>query len=130
MTVAPTLTVLEGGRSVRWPLAETAPSLPSGWSFDNVSAVEIVAPDRYCATLLLDRAAPLFPAEIVSGTGWAVRFKPPATSRDWVVELLALIEIWLQTVPLPCAKVRYGDRDYLVRAPLETHTARTPFEAV
>ena len=117
MTATPKLTVLEGGCSARWPGTEIAPSSPSGWNFDHVSAVEIVAPDRYCAALLLDHATTRFPAEIVSGPEWVVRFQPPATGRGWVVELLALIEGWLQSAPLPCAKVRHGDHDYLVRAP-------------
>jgi hypothetical protein len=130
MTVTPALTVLEGGRRAGWPLAESAPSPPSGLTFDSVSTVEIVAPDRHCAALLLDHAAPRFPAEIVSDPEWVVRFRLPATSRDWVVELLALIETWLQAAPLPCAKVRHGDNDYLVRAPNKpARTALVPWEA-
>ena len=117
MIRAPALTVLQGARSPSWPSTESASSPPGGWTFDGASTVDIVAPDRYCAALLLDHAEPRFPAEIVPGPEWVVRFQLPATSRDWVVELLALIETWLQTAPLPCAKVRHGDYDYLVRAP-------------
>ena len=130
MPVTPALIVLEGG--LRRPWTESAPTSPSAWNFENVSTVEIVAPDRYCASLLLDHAEPLFPAEIVvSGPNWVVRFQPPATGRDWVAELLAVIETWLQSAPLPCAKVRHGDHDYLVRAANKgVRTPLMPLEAV
>lgn len=117
MTAAPRLTVLERGHSAGPFLTAGAPSQPDARTFGKVNTVEIVAPDQYCATLLLDHAAPLFPAEIVPGPGWIVRFQPPPTSRDWVTELLTLIEAWLPTAPLPCAKVRHGDHEYLIRAP-------------
>jgi hypothetical protein len=85
-------------------------------TFAGVDAVEIVAPDEYCAALLHDYAAPLFAAEIVHDASWAVRFHPPKTGGDWVVELLALIERWLHSVPLPCAKVVQDGRGYLIRS--------------
>ena len=68
--------------------------------------------------------------KLVSGPNWVVRFQPPATGRDWVAELLAVIETWLQSAPLPCAKVRHGDHDYLVRAANNgAHIADTPWDA-
>ncbi len=89
---------------------------PTGMTFAGVDAVEIVAPDQFSAALLHAYAAPLFPAEIVHDSSWAVRFHPPKSGRDWVVELLALIERWLQSVPLPCAKVLQDGRSYLIRS--------------
>jgi hypothetical protein len=88
--------------------------------------IEIVAPDRYCTTLLLEHAAPVFPAAVVYGSefvhnaelersGWIVRLEPPA-ERDWALELLSLVERWLESCRLPCAKVLYGGRSYLIRA--------------
>jgi hypothetical protein len=89
--------------------------------------IEIIAPDRYCTTVLLEHAAPLFPAEVVSDIGdldgvdpvdrsaWIVRLEPPA-ERDWALELLSLVERWLESCRLPCAKVLYGGRSYLIRA--------------
>jgi hypothetical protein len=77
--------------------------------------IEIVAPDRFCATLLLEYCAQLFAAEIVAGPAWIVRLQPP-TEGAWVLELLVLVERWLESAPLPCATVHYGGRDYLIRA--------------
>jgi len=80
--------------------------------------VEIIAPDRYCADLLLEYATPLFPGEIVFGPAWVVRLQPPAGGA-WVLELLALVERWLESAPLPCATVLCGGRSYLIRASAE-----------
>lgn len=88
-----------------------------GMTFAGVDAVEIVAPDQFSAVLLQDYAAPLFAAEIVHDASWAVRFHPPKGGGDWVVELLDLIERWLHSVPLPCAKVLQDGRSYLIRSP-------------
>ena len=87
------------------------------WEFDGVEAVEIVTPDEYCAGLLVEQAAPLFTATIVSGSGWIVRFEEPPRGGNWVVDLLALVERWLTSVPLPCAKASRGGRSYLIRDP-------------
>jgi len=100
-------------------LASPTSVAPATLTFDGVEAVEIVAPDRYCATLLLRCAAPMFPAKLVSGPGWVVRFQQPLTEGPWVIELLALVERWLASAPLPCAKLRRGDRSYLIRGPLD-----------
>ena len=80
--------------------------------------IEILAPDRYCTTLLLEHASPLFPAEVVYDSTWIVRLEPPA-ERDWALELLSLVERWLESCRLPCAKVLYGGRSYLIRASTE-----------
>jgi hypothetical protein len=102
-----------GKRSTPGP---TRPRTPTAWSSTRVQPIEIVAPDRDSATLLLDYAAPLFPAEIVSGSAWIVRLLP-RTGGAWVPELLTLVERWLESVPLPCATVRFGGRSYLIRTP-------------
>jgi len=66
--------------------------------------------------LLVGYAAPSFRTEIVFGPSWIVRLQPPpAGGAGWVPELLALVERWLESVPLPCTKVRYGGRSYLIR---------------
>ena len=76
--------------------------------------VEIVAPDRYCADLLLWDAAQLFSGEIVAGPGWVVRVQPPA-GVEGVLEVLALVVHWLDSIPLPYAKVFYDGSSYLLR---------------
>jgi len=100
-------------------LASPAAAGPSVLAFDGVEAVEIVAPDRQSAMLLVDYAATTFPVELVAGPSWIVRFRPPPSAGDWVVDLLALVERWLKSAPLPCVKMRRGGRSYLIRDPLE-----------
>jgi hypothetical protein len=100
-------------------LAPPVPSVPTTLTFDGVDAVEIVAPDRYCAELLLDYAESVFPARLVSGPSWSVRFQPPPTGGEWVADLLSLVERWLASAPIPCAKMRRGGRSYLIRSPLD-----------
>ena len=107
----------------------SAPSLPFSLPFsrrgkkqrsaldpEHVRPVEIVAPDQLSTALLLEYAAPLFPAELVSGTSWIVRLEPPPAGGKWVAELLALLERWLESTHLPSADVHYGGRSYLIRA--------------
>ena len=76
-----------------------------GFDFEGVEAVEIVVPDFYSAALLVGCAASSFWSEIVSGSGWIVRFEPWTARRDWVVELLSLVERRLKSVPLPSAEM-------------------------
>ncbi len=78
-------------------------------------SIEIVAPDQLSTALLLEYAAPIFSAEVVSGTAWIVRLQPPATGGTWVLELLSLVERWLESAQLPCANVLYGGRSYMIR---------------
>lgn len=78
-------------------------------------SIEIVAPDRECTDLLLEYAGTLFPAEVVEGSTWVVRLQAPS-GGGWVFELLSLVERWLDSARLPCAKVLYGGRSYLIRA--------------
>lgn len=122
MSDLPAVTVLtrNQGRSRSYlHLAPPTPAVRTTLAFDGVEGVEIVAPDRYCAMLLLDYAAPTFPAELAAGPGWIVRFQPPATGGAWVTDLLALVERWLAAAPIPCAKMRRGGRSYLIRGPLD-----------
>ena len=93
------------------------------WSFDGLHRVEIVAPDPECAALLLEYASPLFPGEIVAGAPLIGRLQPPPHGAGWVIELLALVERWLESAPLPCAKLLYGGRSYLIRS--STHRRQT-----
>ncbi len=106
MTEAPALPLLERG-GFAGPTA--------AGNSESAQPIEIVAPDRYCTALLLEYAAPLFPAEIVSGSGWVVKLQPPA-GAGWVVELLSLVVRWLESARLPSAKVLYGGRSYMIRA--------------
>jgi hypothetical protein len=101
----------------RQQLSDVSMGAAIPWEFDGVEAVEIVTPDEFCAGLLLDQAVPLFPAEILSGSDWIVRFEAPPSGGTWVVDLLALVESWLKSVPLPCAKASRGGRSYLIRDP-------------
>lgn len=110
----------------------SAPSLPFALPFvrrgkkqssdsnaDRVRAIEIAAPDHLSTAVLLEYAAPLFPAELVSGPSWIVRLEPPPAGGKWVIELLSLVERWLESTRLPCADVRYGGRTYVIRASSE-----------
>jgi len=36
-----------------------------------------------------------------------------------VIDLLAVVERWLASAPIPCAKMRRGGRSYLIRGPLD-----------
>jgi hypothetical protein len=116
MSAAPAPSFLKRTLRRRAPARPERPSPSSAWSSEGLHRVEIVAPDLECAALLLAYASPLFPAELVPGAAPIVRLQPPPTEAGWVTELLALVERWLESVPLPCAKVIYGGRSYLVRS--------------
>jgi hypothetical protein len=125
MTEAPVLPLRKrGGKGASARPRRARPSLPTPWDSERVQPVDVVAHDPYCTSLLLEYAAPLFPAEIVSGSAWVVRLQPP-TGRGWVLELLSLVERWLESVPLPCAKVLYGGRSYLIRTSTDIAQFRT-----
>ena len=81
--------------------------------------VEVIAPDPECAELLLQYATPAFSAELVTGVPLLVRLQPPQREPWWVVEFLALVQRWLESAPLPCAKVLYGGRSYLIRSSVD-----------
>jgi hypothetical protein len=111
MSSAPSLPFLKRGR--KHP--------PAAWRSPQVRPIEIVAPDQLSTALLLEYAAPVFPAELVSGTSWIVRLQPPPSGGGWVLDLLAIVERWLESARLPCANVVYGGRSYMIRTP--THLA-------
>ena len=115
MNQAPVSPSLEP-RGTRSPAPGRAPpSVTTAWNPERPEPVDVVAPDWYCVALLLRYAALLFPAEIVSGPEWIVRLRPPAEGA-WVLELLVLVERWLESAPLPCATLHYSGRSYLIRA--------------
>src|SRR4029077_20341650 len=58
-------------------------SLPTAWVSGDVYPVDIVVHDRDSARILLEYAAPLFAAEVVSGPVWAIRLQPPA-GEGWI----------------------------------------------
>jgi hypothetical protein len=124
MTEASVVPFLKPGMD-RLPPAVFAPrsnSLLAG-SPERNQPVEIVTPGRYCADRLLESAAPMVPAELVPGNaGWIVRLQPPPAGSGgwWMLEVLSLLDRWLESVPLPCAKVRYGGHSYLIRSSIET----------
>ena len=118
MTEAPASPSVARAGTRRSAPGRAPPSLAAAWSAEHTRPIEIVAPDWYCTALLLKYAASVFPAEIVSGPDWIVRMKPP-NEGAWVLDLLVLIERWLESAPLPCATVLYGDRTYLIRASAE-----------
>lgn len=106
-----------GAASIVGTLGGVRPSPPTAWSaesFESVRPVEIIAPDRKSMALLLMEADPFFPAQLVAtDPSWVVRLHPPAGGA-WVLDLLALVERWLESCRLPCAKVLYGGRSYLI----------------
>jgi hypothetical protein len=116
MSEAPVLQLVQQGWSHSHATGAAPARPPDALSFEAVEAVEIVAPDLYSAALLVGYAAPSFLGEIVPGSAWIVRFEPSTPGGEWVVELLSLVERWLKSVPLPCAKVLNDDRRYLIRA--------------
>jgi len=114
MTEAPALPLRTDNRKRGSTHREARPDLRTARNSETAQPVEIVAHDLYCTNLLLRHAAPLFPAEIVSGSSWVVRLQPPE-GGGWVLEVLALVERWLASARLPCAKLLYGGRSYLIR---------------
>ncbi len=76
--------------------------------------VEVFVRTRYFADLLLESTAPPFSAEIGPGLVWIVRVQPPAR-LGWAVELLSLVQRWLEAARLPWATVLYGGRTCLIR---------------
>jgi hypothetical protein len=105
MSSAPSRLFLKLGRKHR----------PAAWRSEHVHPIEIVAPDQLSTALLLEYAAPVFPAEVVPGTSWLVRLQPPPSEGTWVLDLLALVERWLESARLPCANVLYGGHTYKIR---------------
>ena len=77
--------------------------------------VEIVAPDRFCAGLLVELIGSTCPFELVgTGTGWVVRLQE-RSGLAWEADLLLLVQRWLEACPLPCATIVCRGRKYLLR---------------
>jgi hypothetical protein len=81
--------------------AESRHASSSSPTFEVVEVVEIVTRDRRAAAFLRDYASPSFPAELVPGSTWIVRFRRPASCDDWAEALLALVERLHRSTPLP-----------------------------
>jgi len=81
---------------------------------ESAEPVEVFVRSRYFADLLLEYAAPPFSAEIAPGLVWIVRVQPPAQA-GWAIDLLALVQRWLESARLPWATVLYGGRSCLIR---------------
>jgi hypothetical protein len=119
MQQAPVLPFRLRTRKRRAALRNAQPDLPGGLEAESVqSQVEVFAPDGYSTALLMEYVLPWFPAEVVSGNAWIVRLQTPdeRAGEEWVFEVLALIERWLDAVPLEYARVRYCGRSYVIRA--------------
>lgn len=103
-------------RLKRLPAARRARPHPRpSWTSEGLHRVDIVVPDTRAAALLLEYASPIFPAELVSGSMLTVRLRPP-TEGSWVIELLSLVDRWLDSTRLPGANVLYAGRSYLIRS--------------
>jgi hypothetical protein len=123
MTEAPQLPFARPAMK-RSPPAACRPRSDSAvaWSPERNQPVEVLTPDRHSADLLLEYAAPMVPAELVPGAGWIVRLQAPPAGHGgwWMLEVISLLDRWLESVPLPCAKVLYGGHSYLIRSTTET----------
>jgi hypothetical protein len=123
MPAAPLLSFLKPTLKRPRPAGHTARSDASvAWIPPRDEPVEVVTPDRYCANLLLAYAVPIVPAELLPGDGWIVRLQAPPAGKEgwWMLEVLSLLDRWLESVPIPCARVLYGGHNYLIRSSLET----------
>jgi hypothetical protein len=80
--------------------------------------VDLVAPDSFCAGLLVGLVGSWCPYELVgTGAGWVVRLQQ-RTGVAWEADLLLLVQRWLEACPLPCATIISGGRRYLLRLAL------------
>jgi hypothetical protein len=76
--------------------------------------VDIYPPDSESAALLLEYAAPSFPAMVVAGPPCVVTLQPPLEGGTWVLDLVTLVERWLESTQLPSTNLLYGGRTYLI----------------
>jgi hypothetical protein len=119
MSSAPSLPFLRRRKKRQLALADAPNDHP----------IEIVTPDVLSAALLLEYAAPSFPAEIESGSPCTVTLHPPPAGGRWVLELLALVERWLESTRFPSANVLYGGRNYVIRPSVSLGTTTTSASA-
>ena len=127
MSAAPTPLALKRTLGRRPEAPPMRPTPRTAWSSEGPHRVEIVSPDPECAALLLEYASPLFPAKLITAPELIVRLLPPSTEPGWVIELLALVERWLESARLACASLIYGGRSYLIRS--STHRRQTIISA-
>jgi hypothetical protein len=116
MFQAPVLPFLIRGGQHRAAPRRRRPDALTAWGSENVESVEVVTPDGYASALLIEYVGSWYPAQILTGKSWSVRLEGGPAGGEWVFEVFALVERWLEAVPLPCAKVRYGGSTYLIRA--------------
>ena len=116
MSAAPAPSSLKRTLRRRPTARSERPTPRTAWSSEGLHRVEIVAPDPECAALLLEYASPLFPTELIAGPELMLQLQPPPAEAGWVIELLALVERWLASARLPCARLIYGGRSYLIRS--------------
>ena len=94
MSEAPVLPFVKPGMKRPPPTARAPRSNAlATWDSESDQPFEVVMPDRYCADLLLEFAAPIVPAELVPGAALIVRLRPPLAARGgwWVLEVLSLL---------------------------------------
>ena len=105
------------------------------WSPERNQPVEIVTPDQYLRRPAVGVRRPDRSCRARSGR-WLDRRAagaPAGTGGCWMLEVLSLLDRWLESVPLPCATVFYGGHSYLIRSSIETAqhgpTSRSAFAA-
>ena len=117
MSISPASSFLKRAIGGRSPVRRDRRNGNAAWAGgEGLHRIEVVAPDPTCAALFVEYASPLFPAEFAPGTPATVRLQPPLGGTRWVIDLLALVERWLEAVPLPSVDLTYGGRSYLIRS--------------
>ena len=76
--------------------------------------MDVFARDRRSADLLLALANPSLTAAIAPGPVWIVRLQAPPEGAA-MLEILSLVQRWLEAARLPWATVRYDGRNHLIR---------------
>jgi hypothetical protein len=101
------------------------PTPPTAWTSGSGQLIEVIASTPTHAAILLDYASPLFPVQLVAESELIVRLQP-IPGPAWVLELLALLDRWLISTQLPCVRLRYGGRSYIIRAPIDAGSLTIP----
>jgi hypothetical protein len=128
MSAAPAALSLKRTLRRRPAARPVRPTPRTAWSSEGLHRVEIVSPDRECAAFLLEYASPLFAGDLITAPELTVRLLPASIEPGWVIELLALVERWLESAWLSCTSLLYGGRSYLIRS--STHRRQTIASAV
>jgi hypothetical protein len=78
--------------------------------------ISIEAPDAASAAELMSDAIGLFDAELVESDGrWEVLVRPDRPRERLIVDVLDLVQTWVESTGLRSVTVRLGDRDYLAK---------------